>query len=285
MADISWIKLKTQMFDDEKIQLIEAMPEADAILVIWIKLLIQAGKTNSNGYILLSENIPYTTEMLSTIFHRPLQIVKFALKILSDLGMIEIDISNVISITNWEKHQNVEGLDRIREQNRLRQQKYREAKRLNSAQKQINSNVTVTQDNATDIEEDIEKEIKNNYVGTSSEMRLSKLLFDLMRENNPNVKEPNFQVWAKHIDLMKRIDKRTDIEIEGAIRWSQGNDFWCSNILSTSKLRKQYDRLYLEAKKEKDRKNGASKQIFETDEFRNRASAIAESIFNDPDLK
>jgi len=102
MADISWIKLKTQMFDDEKIQLIEAMPEADAILVIWIKLLIQAGKTNSNGFILLSENIPLSPEMLATIFRRPLQIIKFALKTLKELGMIEITDSNVICISNWE---------------------------------------------------------------------------------------------------------------------------------------------------------------------------------------
>ena len=157
MSDISWIKLKTFMFDDEKIQLIEAMPEADAILVIWVKLLIQAGKTNSNGYILLSENIPYSPEMLSTIFRRPLQIIKFALKVLSDLGMIEVTDSNVICIANWEKHQNIEGLDKVREQNRIRQAKFREVKRLNPPQKGNNSNVTVTESNATD--RDIEKDL------------------------------------------------------------------------------------------------------------------------------
>ncbi|WP_342082555.1 phage replisome organizer N-terminal domain-containing protein, partial [Enterococcus faecalis] len=43
MAEISWIKLKTTMFDDEKIKLIQSMPEADAILVIWIRLLVLAG--------------------------------------------------------------------------------------------------------------------------------------------------------------------------------------------------------------------------------------------------
>ena len=130
--DISWIKLKTKMFDDEKIQLIEAMPEADAILVIWIKLLIQAGKANQNGYIFLSEDIPYSTEMLATIFRRPLQIVKFALKTLANFGMIEVTNSNVIRIINWEKHQNIEGLDRVREQNRLRKAKHRNQNLLNS---------------------------------------------------------------------------------------------------------------------------------------------------------
>ncbi|HBP9582646.1 TPA: phage replisome organizer N-terminal domain-containing protein, partial [Enterococcus faecium] len=51
MAEISWIKLKTTMFDDEKIRLIQAVPESDAIIVIWIRLLVLAGKTNDDGLI------------------------------------------------------------------------------------------------------------------------------------------------------------------------------------------------------------------------------------------
>ena len=162
MSEISWIKLKTKMFDDEKIQLIEALPEADAILIIWVKLLILAGKTNSNGFILLAENIPYSTEMLSTIFRRPLQIVKFALKTLKDFGMIEILENNVISISNWEKHQNIEGLDKVREQNRLRQQKFRDQKLLKQGNNQESltlDNVTVTQQNKNKINKNKDKEI------------------------------------------------------------------------------------------------------------------------------
>ena len=51
MAEISWIKLKTMMFDDEKIKLIQAMPQSDAVLIIWIRLLILAVKTNDEGII------------------------------------------------------------------------------------------------------------------------------------------------------------------------------------------------------------------------------------------
>lgn len=147
MSEVTWIKLKTKMFDDEKIQLIEAMPEADAILVVWIKLLIQAGKSNTNGYILLSENIPYSPEMLSTIFRRPLPIIKFALKTLKELGMIEVTDSNIIGISNWEKHQNIEGLDKVREKNRIRQARYREQKQLKQSENQ--TNVTLLSHNVT----------------------------------------------------------------------------------------------------------------------------------------
>ena len=60
MSEIKWIKITTGMFQDEKIDYIESLPEADAILIIWIKLLTLAGKCNSNGFIFLTENIPYT---------------------------------------------------------------------------------------------------------------------------------------------------------------------------------------------------------------------------------
>jgi hypothetical protein len=105
------------------------------------------------------------------------------------------------------------------------------------------------------------KNVKNDnkYSPTSFEVRMSELLYSLIKERNPNHKRPNFQNWAEHIDKMKRIDKRTESEIEGAIRWSQQDNFWKNNILSTDKLRKQYDKLYLRAKNEKDNgSNGAT---------------------------
>ncbi|WP_096199491.1 phage replisome organizer N-terminal domain-containing protein [Bacillus sp. FJAT-45350] len=163
MADVKWIKLSTNMFDDEKIRLIESMPESDALLVIWIKLLAQAGKTNASGYIYLNENIPYTDEMLATLFCRPLNTTRLALKTFQQFGMIEIDENDFISISNWEKHQNIEGLEKIREQNRLRKQREREKKRLS-----LDSHVTVTQSHATEEEleeeEDLEKEEEREVI-------------------------------------------------------------------------------------------------------------------------
>lgn len=114
------------MFEDEKIRLIESLPEADTLLIIWIKLLSQAGRTNANGYIFLSENIPFTEEMLSTLFNRPIATVRLALQTFKQFGMIDITDDQYICISNWEKHQNVDGLEKIREQNRLRKQKQRE---------------------------------------------------------------------------------------------------------------------------------------------------------------
>jgi len=154
MAEIKWIKITTTMFDDEKIDYIESLPEADTILIIWIKLLTLAGKCNAGGYVFLTESIPYTEEMLSHRMRRPTNTVKLALATLESLGMIKRDM-NGICISNWEKHQNVEGMERIREQARLRMQRWREKQKL------LSSDVTVTQRYETDIdiEQDIEQEV------------------------------------------------------------------------------------------------------------------------------
>jgi len=160
MVDVSWIKLKLNMFDDERIKLIESMPEADSILIIWIRLLSQAGKTNANGYIFLNENVPYTVEMLSTLFNRPLNTVRLALTTLAQFEMIEVENKGFIRISNWEKHQNVDGLDKIREQNRLKMQKYRASKKNNQLSCNVTSNVTVTERNDIDIDKELDTDLE-----------------------------------------------------------------------------------------------------------------------------
>jgi predicted phage replisome organizer len=102
--DIKWIKLSTNIFDDEKIQLIEQLPDADGVIVLWFKLLALAGKQNNNGMIMLSDKIPYTIEMLSTIFRRKQPLVQLALETFKMFGMIDI-VENTYHITNWDKHQ------------------------------------------------------------------------------------------------------------------------------------------------------------------------------------
>lgn len=163
MAEVKWIKLSTNMFQDEKIKLIEALPEADTILIIWVKLLVQAGKTNASGYIYLNENIPFSDEMLATIFNRPIATVRLALRTFEQFEMIEISDNQMINISNWGKHQNVDGLEKIREQNRLRKQRERDSKRINSPQIKeikVSRDITghVTENHATEIDKDIDKE-------------------------------------------------------------------------------------------------------------------------------
>lgn len=125
MADVKWIKIVTDIFDDEKILLIEQLPEGETIIVIWFKLLCLAGKLNNSGVLLLNDKIPYTDKMLSTIFRRKESTVKLALDTFVELGMVEI-IEGVITIPNWGKHQSLDQIEKKRDYMKEYMRTYRE---------------------------------------------------------------------------------------------------------------------------------------------------------------
>ena len=154
MADVKWIKLTTNIFENRKIRQIEGLPDGDAIIVIWVKLLCLAGNINDSGMVYFTKEIPYTDQMLATQFNRPLATIQLALKTFEQFEMLEV-IDNVLHISNWEKYQNIEGMDKIREQNRLRQQRFKQKK---LASGNVTDNVTLTLGNATDIDIDIEED-------------------------------------------------------------------------------------------------------------------------------
>ncbi|KXI52418.1 MULTISPECIES: phage replisome organizer N-terminal domain-containing protein [Bacillus cereus group] len=269
MAEVKWIKLSTSMFEDEKIRLIESMPEADTLLIIWIRLLAQAGKTNASGYIFLSKNIPYSDEMLATLFNRPIATVRLALQTFQQFGMIEITDDQYICISNWEKHQNVDGLERVKQLNAERNRKYRERKKqqqLSLENKGNESDVYMTSRDGTDIEEDKEldidkekdkkkKEKPSRHKFETCDTNGAKYLFEKIKGNNPKQKEPNFDSWANDFRLMREKDNRELKEIKDVIDWCQADPFWQGNILSPKKLREKFDQLTIQMNSKKGAKN------------------------------
>lgn len=128
MADVKWIKVTTDIFDDEKILMIESMPSADSIIVIWFKLLTFSGKQNNDGVFLMSNRIPYTDEMLASIFRRDVNTIRLALNAFEQFGMIEI-VDNVITIPNWNKHQALDAYEKKKQRDRLYMQERRAAQK------------------------------------------------------------------------------------------------------------------------------------------------------------
>ena len=159
MSEIKWIKITTDIFDDEKILLIESLPDADALIVIWFKLLCLAGKQNNSGVFLINDRIPYTDKMLATIFRRKEPVVQLALKTFEQFGMIEM-INGVITIPNWNKHQTLDAYEKKKERDRQYQAKLREKQRLLLSDKSPDNRLTSddTSPKIVTLEEDKEKE-------------------------------------------------------------------------------------------------------------------------------
>lgn len=163
MLEIKWIKITTDIFDDEKIRLIDALPEHDAILVIWFKILTLAGRQGGNGLLMMNNKVHYTDEMLAAIFNRPITTIRLALQIFEQFGMIEI-INGIISLPNWEKHQNVDGMEKAKEQTRKRVARYREKQKQLLENGNVTCNVTVTPSNATDIDIEIDTDREKDNI-------------------------------------------------------------------------------------------------------------------------
>lgn len=166
MADVKWIKITTDIFDDEKILLIESLPEADSIIVIWFKLLCLAGKQNNSGVFIMGNSIPYTDKMLATIFRRKEATVQMALKTFEQFGMVEI-VDGVITIPNWGKHQNLEQIEARKEYQREYQREYRKRQKLiaNSGQNdEKHLRKCLRKQNVNSLEEDIEEDIDKEII-------------------------------------------------------------------------------------------------------------------------
>lgn len=161
MADIQWIKIAVDIFDNRKIRQIESMPEGESVLLIWLKLICLAGSVNDGGNIYLTKEIPYTNEMLATHFNKPLSTIKLALTTFQHFGMIEI-INDVIQLSNWGKYQDTNRLAEIREQNRLRKQAQREREKEGKLLSSRDSHVTPCDNHATEEEEDIDLSISKD---------------------------------------------------------------------------------------------------------------------------
>lgn len=125
MAEVKWIKITTDMFDNRKIKYLRKLPDGNSIVLIWVMLLTMAGRCNSGGMIFLTENIPYTTKMLSDELGFEETTVQLAIRALEQLGMVQTGGEGFLRISSWEEHQNIEGMEKIRESKRLAQARWR----------------------------------------------------------------------------------------------------------------------------------------------------------------
>jgi len=146
MPEVKWIKLVTDFFENSKIDYLMGLPESDAIIIIWIRLLTLAGISNENGYIILTKNIPYNLEMLAHRCRKSENIVRAAIELFKKLEMV-IEDENGLKVKNWEKYQNIEGLEKIRLNARLRQKRFKEKQKelIGNVSDNVNATLETTE--------------------------------------------------------------------------------------------------------------------------------------------
>ena len=125
MSDVKWIKVRTDIFNDEKFDAIKTLPDKNDIQLVWIKLLCLAGQCNESGLLMLTTEIPYTDEMMAKRFDMDVGVVQRALSVFQSLGMIDVE-DNIYMVSSWNKHQSEDRLEEIRRKDRERKKEQRD---------------------------------------------------------------------------------------------------------------------------------------------------------------
>lgn len=231
MAEVKWIKINTDMFDNRKIKHLRRLPDGNNIVLIWVMLLTMAGRCNAGGMIFLTENIPYTPKMLADELDFEENTVQLALSALERFGMVTMD-GEFFGIAGWDEHQNIEGLEKIKEQNRLRKQRQRERQMLLEARSDDDESmsrdihVTSRDSHATDIDKEKERD-------KESESDIS------VSDETAKPKKPTRHKYGEYSNVLLT-DEELDKLREEFPDWQERIERLSSYIASTGKAYKSH---------------------------------------------
>jgi predicted phage replisome organizer len=154
----------------------------DKLTAVWFELLDLAGQSNSDGYLIDNNGVPLNTyEDIATMINRDATEVELCMQFFLKEKMIEIN-EDVYCVTKFIEYQNADRLEKIREQNRLRQANFKKRKKLllignvtGNVTDSVTKSLPVTQGNAQekDIDKDIDIDIDNTTTTTTTNIYLS----------------------------------------------------------------------------------------------------------------
>lgn len=216
--EVKWIKLKVGMFDGvsfKKIKRAKIGGESfrDKLTAVWFELLDLGGKCNNSGALSTQEIAYKTYEDIAIMLDRETDEIELCMNFYLANNMVEI-LNDCYCLSNWCKYQNEEGLEKIREQTRLRVAKHRENQKLaleNNTNNQCNvtCNATVTQPSIIDIELD------NRYKNIDNK-KVDNNIIDNNKEKNKNACTPEFISMLLRIvkDKLPEMEDSTYISLE-----------------------------------------------------------------------
>ena len=167
MSEMKWIKIVTDIVDDEKMLMIEMLcpngAKRDAVQLMWFNVLTLAGKLNEGGRLTVN-GIPMDAKALGKKFRRTTRTVEFAFDLFMKLGMIRQDEDGAYCVTNWGRYQSdmSEKADKAEYDKKRYQDKKVKAETLKSekeseikVEKSENSTFSTGQNKNKEIEEEI----------------------------------------------------------------------------------------------------------------------------------
>lgn len=141
-----WLKLQKDFFKRHDIRIIEEMPNGKDYILFYMKLLVES--ISHEGHLRFSEAIPYNEEMLSTITHTNIDIVRSAVKIFTELNLMNFLDDGTLYMNETSKMMGVET-------------DWAKKKRAYRGQKKTLSDKSIELEKELELDKEIDKEIDN----------------------------------------------------------------------------------------------------------------------------
>lgn len=186
-----WLKLKKDFFQRHDIRIIESLPNGKDYLLFYLKLMCES--TSHEGELRFSKYIPYSEEMLSTITNTNIDIVRQAIKYLTELKLVEILDDGTIYLQEVEKMVGCE-TGNAEKMRRLRASRKKEQS-VTLLQNVTKCHQDIDIDKELDKEIDINKKTKHKY-GEFNHVLLTDDELEKLKKEYPN----DFDGIIKYLD-------------------------------------------------------------------------------------
>lgn len=226
-----WLKLKRDFFKRHDIRIVEGMPNGKEYILFYLKLLVES--VDHEGGLRFNDTIPYSDEMLAVITNTNIDIVRSALTVFTQFGMIEVLDDGTIYMSEVQKMIGTAASS----DNAIRQQRFRDKKKeeqFAELPSVTNSNASVTQSvtkrNAS-VTPDVTQAVTNSNESKSIEKELE---LELEKESELDIKEskpkktrfspPTIEeVQAYCLERGNNVDPERFIDYYASQKWKKAN--------------------------------------------------------------
>jgi len=252
-----WLKIGEHFLDEDKMIFLEALPNGEKYIILWLKILLKCLKDKDNGqygFLRFSDKIPYSPELMAQVFRMDIDVIRVGMKYFKELGMCDVMEDGTIYIEEVQKMigRETDSAERMR--------RHRERKKLIESSCNHVTGGDATSD--SNKEEDIDKEIEEEH---HLSLISSRFLFKSIMKNSKPTRfvnnPPDIRKWAEDIEKLNRIDGVSYSKINGMIMWCTSHDFWQGNILSGNKLRKNYSQMEIQKKRNKSTRESPEERL------------------------
>jgi predicted phage replisome organizer len=249
------LKLKNDFFNQREVKKLRKVAGGDTFTIIYLKMQLLSIK--NEGVITFEKTEDNLAEQLSIELDEDLENIELTLAFLIKNNLIEKlnDEDYLLNKVQQSIGSESESAERVR---RLRNKK-KDQKALHCNGDVTKSNTEIELEKELELEKETEKKTSRLKFETF-DMQLATKLYDMMKENNDGVKKPNFDNWANEVRLMRERDNRTEEQIDYVIEYSQKDTFWSTVVLSVKSLRKNFDKIVVQIKKNKQNKRVEKRQ-------------------------